>query len=437
MKKASIAFYPNKTKRNPITCKTPVYVRFTLGRKKAESRLSLDLDDFELKNWNPIISRIGLPKSVGNDHINTIEIEFKKFVSIHAHEISCMNVQHIRDRVLNRNNSSTFQNKILDYVLKYYNESVINRSSFSLGTKKNYLKAIKHLRTFLEKEGLLHLTFASFEYRHANSFKNYLIGDNPLTNKRGMTEVSASGLIQKFKTIFDQAIDESLLERNHFKKIKLDNKSPEKPRFSIDQVVKIFHLNSNRLSQLDILSRDLILFSTFTGLAFKDTIQLQKSFLEFKESGEVKLTRPRIKTNEMVEQFLTSFALQIVDKYRQHPTVSLSTYVFPRIDNSTYNKTLKTIAAHCNIPFNVTTHTGRHSFRQLLSEAEIEDIAVVKRMMGQKNRDVMDAVYYKVTESRLLEAKRKFELYLHNHFYESNRGHVEDKSEQFSLVVTQ
>jgi hypothetical protein len=58
-------------------------------------------------------------------------------------------------------------------------------------------------------------------------------------------------------------------------------------------------------------------------------------------------------------------------------------------------------------------------------------------MMGQKNRDVMDAVYYKVTESRLLEAKRKFELYLHNHFYESNRGYIEEKSEQFSLVVTQ
>jgi integrase len=54
----------------------------------------------------------------------------------------------------------------------------------------------------------------------------------------------------------------------------------------------------------------------------------------------------------------------------------------------------------------------RHTFRQLLGEAGIEDFGVIKRMMGQSRRGEVDEVYYSVTENGLMRAKEKFQEYL-------------------------
>jgi len=51
-----------------------------------------------------------------------------------------------------------------------------------------------------------------------------------------MTEPSALGNIKKFRTIFDQATEEGLLIKNPFKRLKLSNRSPRKPRYSIEQL---------------------------------------------------------------------------------------------------------------------------------------------------------------------------------------------------------
>ncbi len=98
-----------------------------------------------------------------------------------------------------------------------------------------------------------------------------------------------------------------------------------------------------------------------------------------------------------------------------------SEYVFPNIDNSTYNKTLKLIGLKSGINFNVTTHTGRHAFRQLLPEAGVQDAGVISRMMGKVGEDKIDSVYYEIIESRLLDAKQKFELYLSKNLLNESR----------------
>ena len=65
-----------------------------------------------------------------------------------------------------------------------------------------------------------------------------------------------------------------------------------------------------------------------------------------------------------------------------------------------------------NVSVKLSTHIARHTFRQLLGEADIYEMGVIKRMMGHsKNREI-DGTYYTVTEARLMESKRKFDLYL-------------------------
>lgn len=89
--------------------------------------------------------------------------------------------------------------------------------------------------------------------------------------------------------------------------------------------------------------------------------------------------------------------------------------VLPKRSNEKLNQNLKSLAALAGIPFNLSSHIARHTHRQLLAEAGIEDMGVIKRMMGHSGSGDIDSVYYSVTESRLLEAKGKFERYLQEH----------------------
>jgi site-specific recombinase XerD len=423
MSNVTFSFFPCVSKRGSKNKSTPVYLRVLFKRKKAECRLNLELSDSELKHWHPVFMRVELPNCLANDYLNNIDFAFKKYISVHSLDLPSMTANQIRDAVLNRDEGKEVQS-IAKYVEQYYEKSIANRAGLSIGTKKNYKKAITHLIFFLRMEKMPNLKFKEFEHKHAEAFKSYLLCEKPVPGKLnltkpGMTEPSALGNIKKFRTIFDQAIEEGLIVKNPFKKLKLSNRSPRKPRCTMEQIKSLYKLNDN-LTPHEELCRDLIVFSSFTGLAFLDTVKLSKSYLEVRPNGEVKLVRPRTKTGEQVEQFLTSFALAIINKYSTHPLVKDSPFVFPFVDNSDYNKTLKYLALKAGIGFKVTTHTARHTFRQLLPEAGVQDAAVISRMMGKVGIDKIDNVYYEITETRLKEAKEQFELYLNYNLHGNN-----------------
>ena len=416
---ATLKLFPNESKKSKKTGKIPVYLRVTIAGRKAECKTNCLITGLDLQHWNPISQRVDLPKSITNIHLNAIEAEYDKVIAQNTLHINNMHPVKIIDAILQRKSKKETQNSIiLDYVNRYNSSTIQKKASLSAGTKNNYNKAIKHFEKFMNLEKYSKITFVEFEFYHAKKFLDYLLNDNEKINKKGMKEESALGIVKKFRTIFDEAVENNLMPKNHFKALKIKFKPIEKPRFSIENVKSLYKLDQKNISKHEELCRDLILFSTFTGLAFTDTTQLEKSAIEKWSTGEIKLSRPRTKTSEQVELFLTNPAINLIEKYKCHPLVQTKNYILPTINNSSYNKTLKLIAIKAGINFKVTTHTGRHSFRQLLGEADVVEDAVIKRMMGHRRRDQIDAGYYKVTDSRLIEAKSKFNEYLEKHLKE-------------------
>jgi integrase len=74
------------------------------------------------------------------------------------------------------------------------------------------------------------------------------------------------------------------------------------------------------------------------------------------------------------------------------------------------NRTLKIISAKLDVPFGLSSHDARHTYRMLLDEADIVDPSVICKLMGWSNKDRMDSIYRKVTDSRLLKTKQKLDL---------------------------
>ncbi|RYE28722.1 MAG: hypothetical protein EOP48_33210 [Sphingobacteriales bacterium] len=315
------------------------------------------------------------------------------------------------DYVLGREVEKKKGIKVVDYLDNYFSTVVVPNSELSSGTIRNYQKSINHLKAFLKSKNKENLLVSELDNGFTLKFKDYLQSADPEKEKKAMTEVSASSVLKNFKPLFNRAIDEGLLEKNPFKVLKLKHKSPRRDRLTIGQVKALRDLDLTRFPAQRAY-RDIFLFSVFTGLAYKDAISLKQTNLEGRKDGNIKLHIKRSKTDIQTESFLVSQAITIVNHYKAAKENQVTGLVLPKRSNEKLNVQLKILAEMVNIPFNLSSHIARHTHRQLLAEAGIEDIGVIKRMMGHSGSGDIDSIYYSVTESRLLEAKGKFENYL-------------------------
>ena len=408
--KATIHFFPHDRKKNPATGKIPMYARVILNRKKAEIRLSADITIEERSQWVAATMRFMDRSFYVNKMITRLELKFYDYLSDHVTKLPQSSPKDICDFILGKKVESNSVTAIA-YIEQYYKETILPNSTITLGTKKNYRKAANHFITFLELNKSKHILVSELDNTIALRFKDYLLGCFPGANRKGLTEPSAAGNIKKFRTIFDRAVLEKQLDKNPFKILKLKTRSPERDRLNSTQVQQLYNINLQSNPSLEVY-RDIFLFSVYTGLAYKDAINLKYKDLTKVTERDIRLTLKREKTAEKVDMFLVQQALDIIEKYRSHPENIGTTFVLPRRSLVRINMNLKFLAELINIPFKLTSHIGRHTARMLLAEAGIIERAVIKSFMGHSNQKDIDSTYFIVTTKHLVQAKNLFENFL-------------------------
>lgn len=388
-----------------------MYMRITLNREKAEMRLNIELADTELLKWDETMMRFADRSMSANAYLNEIDKNFEEFRYHNATKLSNYNAKTVRDLVMGLNAKPT--PLIIQYIDKYHDRAISPNAQMADGTKRNYRKAFKHLKDFLIFRKSKSASLKDLTVGFAYEFRDYLLGSHPDCIRIGMKEPSALDNIKRLRTVFDRAVDEELITSNPFKKIKLKSKSQQRGRLDIHQVRLIYQLDLREFPTQQ-LYKDMFLFSVFTGLAYADASNLKQTDINKMNDGNYRLFLKRAKTDVITEMILPKQAVTIIEKYKSFGEVEITGNVLPRRSNKEVNVQLKVLANMVNIPVKLSTHICRHTFRQLLAEADIYEMGVIKRMMGHSRNGEIDGIYYAVTETRLLEAKRKFELYLEN-----------------------
>jgi integrase len=116
----------------------------------------------------------------------------------------------------------------------------------------------------------------------------------------------------------------------------------------------------NTVFSADILNntRDMFLFSCFTGLAYIDVFNLRENNIREAFDSNLWIMGKLVKTNVSFNVPLLSFPKIILDKYKG----TLRTgELLPIISNQKVNAYLKEIADLCGIDKLLTFHTARHS----------------------------------------------------------------------------
>ncbi|MDB4606333.1 site-specific integrase [Crocinitomicaceae bacterium] len=411
MGRVTITFYPSDRKQSKTTEQIPIYLRIRKERLKTEARTDWSLSPNERAIWNKTMQRVDLKNCLANDYLNKIEEKFNALRIFKSDEFDDYDLQTIKNLILGKKPNRKKIPTIIEFMESYYDINIESSTRIKIGTKKNYLKAIKHMRSFIEFKRIHNKQVSAIDYRFANEFSNYLMNDHPEIQKTGMTEVSACGIIKKFRTIFKQALNEELITKNPFTQIKLKYKSPPKQRLTIEQFKSIIHYEGYSKTQTPYMH--MFYFMSLTGAAFLDSQQLTMDNLEESEKG-LKLLYKRNKTGNSSEQYLCSNAIELIKCFNERPDVQTSKFLLPQVSNQQFNRELKIIGAKAGIPFNITTHHGRHTYRALLDEADVVDPTVINKLMGWSNGNSMDSIYRQVTETRLLRTKEQFENFINN-----------------------
>ena len=99
---------------------------------------------------------------------------------------------------------------------------------------------------------------------------------------------------------------------------------------------------------------------------------------------------------------LLDVPMQILEKYKSHPTCQKKNVLLPVPCNQKMNSYLKEIADLCGISKRLTTHTARHSYATSVCLANGVSIENVAKMLGHSNIK-MTQHYARVLDSSILK----------------------------------
>ena len=159
------------------------------------------------------------------------------------------------------------------------------------------------------------------------------------------------------------------------------------PRYiTREEVNRIAALSDNELQGYEQVSRDMFLFSCYTGLSYTDVYHLTAEHI-IHESDMNWIRKPRIKTGNICHIPLLPEASAIIERYRGIHTRAFRHepprgYLLPIPGCDTVNIHLKKIARLCGITKTLTFHMARHTFASQMTLSEGVSIESVSKMLG-------------------------------------------------------
>ena len=256
-----------------------------------------------------------------------------------------------------------------------------------------------HLQKFIQRKyKVSDLAFSQLTENFIHEFRQYFL------DECGFQESTFYNVATHLKTVCRLAYREGLADTLLFDKAKIskgDKKLPKAlDRAALDKLKAIRFDDMEREMET---ARDIFLFACYTGAAYCDLIELNKSHLVRDDEGSLWLRFNRQKTGVLCRIKLLPEAIMLIERFHCDERETL----LPYIKYKTYQTCLKALRLRAGISFPFTTHTARHTFATLITLEQGVPIETVSRMLGHSNISMTER-YAKVTPQKLFEEFDRF-----------------------------
>ena len=233
------------------------------------------------------------------------------------------------------------------------------------------------------------IPFKALDESFVEAFELYLRID------RKFQAGTSIGHIQRLKHIARIAVSRAIVPFSPFKDFS-PMKPKQKQRFltreELDRLMGTTFDTPNRN-----FTRDMFLFSVFTGICYCDMRNLTEKNVVRDHEGNLWIETRRQKTGTPENVRLLDIAIEIMKKYRG---VAPDGKLFPMLTKESMNIHLKKMAAQCGIDRNLSFHMARHSFASQICLSQGVSIETVSKAMGHRNISTTQR-YAKVTDEKV------------------------------------
>jgi len=377
--------------------KAPIMGRITLGRNVAQFSCKLSCNP-EL--WNPRESRVdGKSREAVeiNGRLESLLLSVQSAYQALLSKGYPFDATDVKELFQGGVQTRCMLIERLDILIREKKEHIgidIKRETIS-----NYYTTRNNLRTFIEdKYKVEDLSFSQLTENFIYDFRDYYL------NKLGFQESSFYAVASQIKTVCRLAYREGLADILLFDKVKISKGNKKLPK-ALDRGAfeKLKTLHFEDLEEEMETARDIFLFACYTGAAYCDLMELDKSHLVHDDEGSLWLKFNRQKTGVPCRVKLLPEAIWLMEKLHSDERETL----LPFMGYATYQSYLKALRLRAGISFPFTTHTARHTFATLITLEKGVPIETVSKMLGHSNVSMTER-YAKVTPQKLFEEFDRF-----------------------------
>jgi site-specific recombinase XerD len=243
------------------------------------------------------------------------------------------------------------------------------------GTYKRYCNARRHLSDFIQKKyHVPDMPFKQLNFAFIEAFDFYLRVEHRMKPNTVLRSILP---LRKMVKI---ALNRGCISHDPFAEYKPERGKSEHRTLTVEELQTIMH--TDFFSCTRNLTRDLFVFSVFTGLAYADIKNLTEKELVTADNGNRWIVTARKKTGTVSRIRLLDIPVRLIEKYKDE---RIDGRTFPVPGYTTVDINLKRIDEICGINKRLTFHMARHTFASQICLSQGVPIETVSRMLGHKD----------------------------------------------------
>ena len=396
-----VSFYLKKSETD-VDGNCPVMAKLNIG-KYSEAAFSVKMK-VPQSRW---ISGRASGKSVAAKEINNRLDEIRAMaLSIYCEQSAVrdgVTVEEVKSILLGMaSEQETLLSYFRQFISNFEKRVGVNRTAKSLQAYRN---AYRHIENFcIEKYRLTDIPFSALDRSFIDKYDLYL------RTERNLAPGTIINLTVQLKTIVGEAIADGIITTYPFTGYEPAHPKTVQKYLTAEELQRIMTTPLHR--QTLYHTRDMFLFSCYTGISYRDMRLLTKDNLSLAEDGTWWIRSARQKTKVEFEIPLLDLPLQILKKYRD---TASGDRLLPMYCNSTLNLYLKEIARICNINRPLVFHAARHTYATEITLSHGVPLETVSKMLGHSRIETTQ-IYAKVTDDKISADTKVLNRKISEHF---------------------
>ncbi len=286
------------------------------------------------------------------------------------------------------------KNKTILQLFQEHNDRVekLIGKEYSIATLWKFKQAKELLKDFIKysfNKGDYH--FKDLDLKFIQDYEFFLKAE------KSLALATTNKMIQRFRKIVKLAISQDIIQKEPFTSYKVKHIKKEITYLTREELAKIeeYQFKAERLQ----IVADLFVFCCYTGLAYNEMVNLEKSHIIIGFDGNEWINMIRGKTQHLLSIPLLSRGKKIIEKYDYVDEKK----ALPKFSNQKFNAYLKEIADIVGLNKRLTHHLARRTFATTVLLFNDVPMEIVSELLGHSKITITQEHYAKVVKSKVGE----------------------------------